>query len=336
MIFLPLPFVVALFLLTLLLQLLRRGEAGGPPGRLFALLIAAYALQSVLVGLRWGYDLRAVLPAMAVVASLNPPLTWLCFRRLAAEAPPRAWPHLLAPVACALLLGLWRDAVGPLIMLIYLGYGLALLWLARLGPDGLVASRLDGALRSYRALRITGFALIGSAASDVLISLDLAAGGTHAGLIVAVLDGLVLLALGAAASVAGADSVTVEPDPEPAAPSADLAETAAAVDAAMAERGLFRDPELNLGKLARRLRLPARQVSQAINRQHGMSVSQYVNGHRVRAACALLADSEAPVGAVMFEAGFLTKSNFNREFLRVTGESPSAWRQRRRTAPGAG
>ncbi len=36
---------------------------------------------------------------------------------------------------------------------------------------------------------------------------------------------------------------------------------------------------------------------------------------------------------IMFEVGFLTKSNFNREFLRVTGKSPSAWRAERNAAP---
>lgn len=34
---------------------------------------------------------------------------------------------------------------------------------------------------------------------------------------------------------------------------------------------------------------------------------------------------------VMLESGFLTKSNFNREFLRVTGTSPTAWRQLQKT-----
>lgn len=61
-----------------------------------------------------------------------------------------------------------------------------------------------------------------------------------------------------------------------------------------------------------------------------ISVSQYVNGYRVQAACELLEAGDEPISAVMFEGGFLTKSNFNREFLRVTGKSPSAWRNSRR------
>lgn len=39
--------------------------------------------------------------------------------------------------------------------------------------------------------------------------------------------------------------------------SEEVTETVAAIDAAMRERGLFRDAELNLAKLARRLGLPA-------------------------------------------------------------------------------
>ena len=181
-------------------------------------------------------------------------------------------------------------------------------------------------------MQVTGFALIGSAVTDVLISMDIARnGGIDAGLIVSVADGLVLLALGMGVAVAGTDlaapdekSVSGDTRPE------EVVNIAVMIDAAMRERGLFRDPELNLGKLSRRLGLPARQVSNAINRQFGISVSQYVNGYRVQSACELLAAGDEPVGAVMFEVGFLTKSNFNREFLRVTGKSPTAWRNSRR------
>jgi AraC-like DNA-binding protein len=74
--------------------------------------------------------------------------------------------------------------------------------------------------------------------------------------------------------------------------------------------------------------LSVRQVSNAVNRVKSMSVSQYVNDYRVREACRLLADTDEPITRIMFDAGFQTKSNFNREFLRVTGMSPKAWRAR--------
>ena len=41
-----------------------------------------------------------------------------------------------------------------------------------------------------------------------------------------------------------------------------------------------------------------------------------------------------PVTSVMFESGFQIKSNFNREFLRVTGMSPSEYRRANMPARG--
>jgi AraC-like DNA-binding protein len=75
-------------------------------------------------------------------------------------------------------------------------------------------------------------------------------------------------------------------------------------------------------------------VSSAVNRIHGSSVSQYVNNQRVSEACRLLAASDEPITRIMFDAGFLSKSNFNREFLRVTGLSPKTWRLEHRPPSG--
>lgn len=107
---------------------------------------------------------------------------------------------------------------------------------------------------------------------------------------------------------------------------AEDAAIAAEIDRLMLETALYRDLELNLMRLARRVKRPARAVSQAINRVHGMSVSAYVNGLRVAQAQALLVETDMPVTQLALEAGFMTKSNFNREFLRVAGVSPSAYR----------
>ncbi|WP_062119867.1 helix-turn-helix domain-containing protein [Aureimonas sp. AU40] len=340
MILVPLPFLVSLLLVTILFQALRRDGDGFRANPLFTALIAAYALQSVLVGLRWGYDLRAVLPVMSPLAALIAPLAWLSFDSLARDDPPLRLaaivPHLLPVALVVALMLLWPDPVGAVIAATFAGYGAALLWRARLGPDGLVASRLDGVLRSYRALQITGVALLASAATDILVSLDFAvSGGTHSGAMVAVGNVATLLVLGAAASVASSSSVEVEADATEPAPDrmvaslptkADL-EIANAIEALMRDKELYRDVDLNLEKIARKLGLPARDVSNAINRTQAMSVSQYVNTHRVKRACRLLRETGEPVTKIMFDSGFGTKSNFNREFLRVTATTPSAYRR---------
>jgi AraC-like DNA-binding protein len=344
MIFIPLPFVETLFLLTLLLQMHRRSEGGLREHPLFALLLAAYALQSVLIGLRWGYQLWAVLPFQGLLATIIATLAFLSFQDLASETPifrkKTTGLHGLPAVSVVLLLLFWPEPVGAVIILVFLGYGTALVRLCLAGTDGLVSSRLDGVVRSYRSLQITAAAVLLSAIADIVISLDFAwSDGSHAGEVVAAGNVLALLALGAAASVAstgasGQDGDATEPAMAPATGPTpeEIAVTAAAVDALMDRKALYKDTELNLGRLARRLNCPARSVSIAVNRVHGMSVSQYVNNFRIAEACRLLAQTDEPVTRIMFDAGFLSKSNFNREFLRVTGTSPTLWRSKNHAA----
>ncbi|QIB33353.1 helix-turn-helix domain-containing protein [Ancylobacter pratisalsi] len=361
MIFVPLPFIVTLLLVLLAIRLARREEDAGQHHALFLALIGTYALQSVLVGLRWGYDVRAVMPLQAVLASFIAPLAYVAFRSLVAGEDARPawnWPHLVGPpLLVAALYFMQPSPLGLVIVVIFLGYGAALGWMARRGPDGLVAARLDGAVRSYRALLVTASALIGSALTDIAISLDLdQTGGRHAPVIIALANVLALLLLGGAAAAAdtGAQERLASPDEDDpdgedgedigeardvslgAAPGEHAEQDAAilaALETLMGAGRLFADVDLNLGRLARRLGLPARRVSQAINRAHAVSVSHYVNGFRVREAQRLLETGDLPVTRIMFEAGFLTKSNFNREFRRVTGMSPSQWREARHSPP---
>ncbi|QND68145.1 helix-turn-helix transcriptional regulator [Mesorhizobium loti] len=339
MIFIPLPFVVSLLLVILLMQMIRRNEADLRENISFMLLMAVYALQSVLIGIRWGYDVRVVMPVLSVLATLIAPLAWIAFSGLTKERSEhrlaRLWPHLLPACLVALLLIFWREPVGPVIILVFLSYGLALLWLALAGPDILVESRLDGVLRSYRSLWVTAVAILASPVTDIIISLDMQwTGGAHSGAVIAGGNVLALLLLGGAAAVAS-EAAAFDGDDDDDAPRAETtpratsedSAVAAAVDMLMQSKALYKDVDLNLGRIARRLGLPARQVSSAINRIHQMSVSQYVNNQRIGEACRLLAATDEPITRVMFDAGFLSKSNFNREFLRVTGLGPKVWRQ---------
>lgn len=336
MIFVPLPFVVAFLLSIVLIRMIRQDGMDSPDRRLFQLLIAAYALQSVLIGVRWGYDVLAVMPFQAVLAAVVAPLTWLSFQRLTLSQPAPLgdqWPHLLPAILVAMLFAFWRDPVSLALILIFLGYGGALLWLARRGPDGLPAARFDGALLSYRSLVTTAAAMILSAISDVFITVDFVrTGGLHAGAIVALGNVIALMILGGAAAIAGGSQpAEMEPAEAPTpTPTVEDGEVAKALDALMEAREIYRDPELNLNRIARKLSLPARRVSMAVNRIHGISVSQYVNEFRIRSACNQLDGTDLPVTRVMFDSGFISKSNFNREFLRVTGSSPTEYRRRER------
>jgi AraC-like DNA-binding protein len=102
----------------------------------------------------------------------------------------------------------------------------------------------------------------------------------------------------------------------------------ARIEDVMARHKFYRDENLNLSRLARKLAVPSRQISNAINRATGGNVSQYINQLRVKDACRLLEETDQSVTSIMFESGFQTKSNFNREFRRITGMNPLAWRER--------
>lgn len=343
MIFIPLPFVVTLFTLALLTRVFRDYRSGPSEAILFILLLLSYALQSVFLGLRWGYDLRGVLPYQSTLAAVIAVLSWLAFKSLTVERllrkPRVILPHLI-PIA--LLLAeqfFWLDAIGATLIVIFLGYGFGLLWLARSGPDVLLSARLDGAFRSYRSLQITALMLIASALTDVMITLDRAfAGGTHAATVVAIANALGLLLLAKAASVASGGQPDDRLEPEVSDEGIDGTENttedvtiAQVVEAAMRDHKYYTDVDLNLTRLSRKLGLPARRVSVAINRVHQKSVSQYVNELRILEACRLLERTDLAITQIVFECGFQTKSNFNREFLRLTNTSPRQYRTDRRS-----
>ncbi len=101
-----------------------------------------------------------------------------------------------------------------------------------------------------------------------------------------------------------------------------------ALDDIMISKELFRDSNLTLARVAKRLSVPARDLSGATNRVTGENFSRLINSYRIAYAQKALLTSQLPVTEIMFEAGFLSKSSFNTEFRRVTGQTPSQFRAR--------
>ncbi|MCF1710289.1 AraC family transcriptional regulator [Tabrizicola sp. J26] len=67
--------------------------------------------------------------------------------------------------------------------------------------------------------------------------------------------------------------------------------------------------------------------SRSFRKHTGMGVVEYVNRHRINLACQLLMNEpEKPVTDICFAVGFNNLSNFNRQFLRRKGMSPSRFR----------
>ena len=335
MLFIPLPFVVAILLVVLFVAV-RSHDAGTAPNLPFQALILLSALQSTFSGLRWGYAVQPVMYVMPVAAAMVPPLAYLGVSRLALKSALSSLQqiclHGLPAGLIIVLIAIRRDAIDIAIVLVDIGYAAAILLLMRSGTDALRLAPFENAGPTYRAILFAAGALLLSAAVDIFIWLNFAwANGIYALKVITCgnLVGLAILAIAAAAasrSHTPIDKVETVQPPE----TLQDTQTLDAVQALMKDRHAYRDVDLNLDRLARKLAIPARQISVAINRATGKNVSQYVNEYRIAEACMLLVQSEKPVTEIMFDVGFQTKSNFNREFRRVTDTTPLEWRERSR------
>ncbi|MDU9006013.1 helix-turn-helix domain-containing protein [Sedimentitalea todarodis] len=337
MIFVPLPFVVTI-LLTLLFLSVAKGVDERPRNYPFLALIALAATQSMLVGLRFGYGVEWVGVLSPLLASVMAPMVLFGALHLVGPRPlldvKTLAPHGL-PLALVLVsLIVWPVALDAIIIGTFIVYAVLILRLLWSGADALRLAALDGAGAAYRALLFAAFALAFSAAVDTAITIDIAlAGARHLAQLVSVGNVATLLLLSIAAAAASRGRTPVDTDNKPLSPdqpdteATDDPEVLATVENLMKQTHLYRDVDLNLDRLARRAVIPSRQISGAINRMTGKNVSQYVNDFRIAEACDHLQSSTRPVTEIMFEVGFQTKSNFNREFRRVTGKTPLEWRK---------
>lgn len=345
----PLPFVVSLVLCLVLVRMQRQGTFG-----LFSWLVAACAVQAFLSGLHWSVGWPATRLIQPIIAAVLPALAYVAFGELRRRGTAKSSElilHLLPAAFVLSLVAVWRAPIDSALFAIYLGYGVGLLRMARQGPDTLVAARLGDSATAHKALLAVALLLILTAFVDAGVSFALAFGDARqATAILTVASVLWLAAAGYAATVA--DASRPEPDPtaetampgvalettpvslqrqEAGAAPGDVAEEDRAIlgriDALMAGQLLYRDPDLTLERLARRAGIPARRISGAVNRVHGRNVSQIINEYRIDHVRRRLVSTADPVTSIMLEAGFGTKSNFHREFQRITGMTPGVYRR---------
>ncbi|GAA6195179.1 hypothetical protein NBRC116598_06230 [Pseudophaeobacter arcticus] len=114
------------------------------------------------------------------------------------------------------------------------------------------------------------------------------------------------------------DSVTAEP--------ADYA-LLQRINAFLEDPAILADDRLTLSRLSKRLGVPARAVSVAVNRITGQSFSDLLNDRRIALATRLMEDDpDCSLLEVMYASGFGSKSNFYTQFKRRTGMTPAAFR----------
>lgn len=315
----PVNFLLSLVCVLLLVQ--RRHTAP-----LFQRLLWLCLLHSLIAGL------AIMLPGekawhwlQPITASALPLMCRLTLAQASGQSV-RAWRSalvVLLMIACVLWLPQGIDWLLPAIWL-----GCATLMLLRLksGSDVLPEAQLSESDLTLRGWRLLALLLIAVAILDITVSWLMAfaeAVGTP-GLLLAgnlTIAGVMSLLLLLGRSPASSPVVKVVREA-----SAGDPDILARIDTLM-QAGLYREPQLNLARLARKAGIPTRQVSAAVNALHQQSVSQYVNGWRIREAGERLAGSQQTVIEVMESVGFQTKSNFNREFRRITGKTPTEWRR---------
>lgn len=304
--------------------------------RFFAAFFAVLALGALMVGLRFGYGVERFVPVQRALPLFAGPLVYLGFLAFAVEdrtLTRRAMAHLgaalgiiaLAPTVLPDLLDL--DLIVSVSYLVYAGL---LLRLWGQGVNGLTHARIGLAATLRHWMLGAAAVLLTFTLADAAIAFSFAAQRSG--------DAMLLISVGALVMGAGLIAVIVamamggaggRPRPETTAPVAEDEATAleARARALLLETQLYLDTDLTLDRLARRLHVPSRALSQAINQTRAMNVSQYVNDVRLDHAAELLATGEDSVAQVMEKSGFLTRSNFYREFQRRFDMSPAAYRQ---------
>lgn len=320
---LPIPMISSLFLGFLLLRVWFLDRRHGP----LVVLLAICAVQGVIISMAQHYRVPGFMILQPITATLIPPMAWVAFQTTAVRRFRISdYLNLLGPLCALVSIVTSPSFLDTLIPALSVGYGIAILWSSKQGADAMPRMRLEvGDLPGY-IWQIIGAALIASALSDVLIvSAQMLGAAYLQPWIISVYSSVMLLIVGGLSLSSALDTVASETDDIQDPPVTDQdVQIIEKLDAMMATQKLYLNPDLTLSLLSRRLLVPAKQLSAAINRTTGDNVSRYINAARIKAAQEQLTAGEN-VTSAMLSSGFNTKSNFNREFLRISGKSPSEW-----------
>jgi AraC-like DNA-binding protein len=97
----------------------------------------------------------------------------------------------------------------------------------------------------------------------------------------------------------------------------------------MDEKKIYRDSLISLARIAKQTGEPAYIVSQVINERLGASFFEWVAKYRVEEAKKLLTDKSRnllTIEQVAEEVGYNSKSAFNKVFKKITGKTPSEYK----------
>lgn len=93
----------------------------------------------------------------------------------------------------------------------------------------------------------------------------------------------------------------------------------------------YLEADLSLPELANKLDIPSHHLSRVINEQFGVNFFDFVNQYRVEEVKSRINNPEfenLSLLGIAFDCGFNTKSAFNRVFKKMTGFTPSEYKNK--------
>lgn len=331
-----LPLVWLIGVLTIIAAYALAQNARLPASARFFLcsFLLSLAMISLLLGLRLSFDAAWAARVQPLVAVVIAPLAYLGLCALTRDVAPTSrqillWNGLPIVLVQLVILADIPISADVLVLLINCVYLVRIAGLLRFDADDYahVAPDKAGVVRTaiYATICLLGMMV----ATDILIVAALLFSGEAFFLTLLTGASGVFTAFIFVVALVGVPMVLRSPNPV-----ANRAEVVTEqdrslltrLDSLMNDKQLYKDSNLTLARVARRLSVPARDVSGAINRTTGENFSRYINGFRIRHAQGALQDTALPITGVMLDAGFVSKSSFNTEFRRIVGQTPSQFR----------
>lgn len=100
------------------------------------------------------------------------------------------------------------------------------------------------------------------------------------------------------------------------------------LDRVIAEKSLYKDPNLKLGGLAREINISTHLLSQLLNDNLGKSFSTYINEYRIGEACRMIGNNgHLSFEAIGYEVGYNSKSTFYAAFRKIKDTTPALYKE---------
>ena len=329
MLLIPVSYVIAAYLLILLIKEVKDKDKSSR-NMSFVVFLGVVSLQLVLIGTRYGYQVESIRTVQPCLAAIIPGLAYFSFTEKPNRLPglQQLLLHLL-PILLVFLEAIFaRELLDITVAAIFLVYALLLTYWALFRSNNLEWIEFN-AQRNYQiGLWTVIVTFYISATTDFLIvitrwnNLQWETGsivGLSATLSAAVLWATTLYFNSQRMSVSAFVPQRMNTDA--------AREITVNVIGLMKSANVQRDPSCSVDKIAKKLGITSRSISIAINQSENINVSTFVNNYRINEVCDKLKNTDLSITEIMYSCGFNTKSNFNREFKRVTGQSPSQWRK---------